>query len=306
MSLPICVIDIGGGGLRSACVDPDAPPNGEAVKNLSRSGPVASLGQVIEFVKSTCHGTRAISVATAGTIQHHRYVAVSPNIPALNGVDLGGKIREATDLSTCIANDMETAATGMALLFPHMSSFWGMTISSGIGVRLVVNGKIISETEAGHMPAFTSPFASLCGCRNRGCAEAVLSGDAMTRRIVQETGIQKIDIPDGMHPCAFFDQELPKRGKWAVSIEEVFVEGMATFLAILLSCVRVEAMIFKGKFALRLDRTVFAMIKRRMRDNIIDPSWVDGLEFLFSPQEPKDLDSFLGAAQIAREMFSLY
>lgn len=300
MNSCIRVIDVGGNGFRRADV------YGDEVKSLVASEPIKTVEEAIQFSKTDMpSSTIAISFASAGVIEDHDLIEKSPNVAVLSGVRLGSLVRKETGLPSIVCNDMEAAAIGMSILFPNLPYFMGITWSSGIGARVVKNKEIISESEVGHICLDNSPYAMLCGCGLRGCAEAILSGDAIKRRVVSEVSLRCIDIPATMHPCALFDQELSRRAKWAEEIKELIVEGMATFLANIQSTFCLPAIVWKGNFAQQMDRAVFAKIKLRMMTKIINPTWVERLEFWFSPQDPKDKDSFLGAAAIAKKVLSL-
>jgi predicted NBD/HSP70 family sugar kinase len=215
--------------------------------------------------------------------------------------------REASKKQVAVANDMETAVTGMAQLFPNLEYFMDITWSSGIGIRLVKNGLIVSNSEASHTPLDRSPFASLCGCGLRGCFDAVVGGNGLARRVIAETQMRGIALPEGMHPCAALDRAYVADEPWAVAIYELIVEGMGSFLATLQTTLQVPAIVWKGGFAqnaLRLPN-IEKKIRAAMRMRMANPEWEADLNFRFVPQPPdviEDAEAFLGAAALALRM----
>jgi predicted NBD/HSP70 family sugar kinase len=298
------VVDIGGTGIRRANVRNEVEISD--LESLDFCGQVPSVETIVKFAMDNMQsGTNLISFACPGVIVDHSLVKKSPNIPSLNGVNLGKLFKEEPQVFCAICNDMEAAAAGMAELFSQLHYFLAITVSSGIGIRVVKDKEIISDSEGGHICIDYSPYAPLCGCGARGCAEAIVSGNAIERRIIDETKKRGIVIPDSMHPSAFFDDQLGNGFDWAIDIEEIFVEGMASYLSSLLAILHFPAIVWKGEFAQRLAKGVFTMIKDRMRKKLrVAPEWADNLEFYFSPHDIKDKDSLIGAAAIARKLRS--
>jgi glucokinase len=86
-------------------------------------------------------------------------------------------------------NDAVAAAVGEAAWGAGRgtTSFVYLTISTGIGCGVVLNGQVLrgagdAHGESGHQVIDLDPQAPLCFCGARGCWEVLASGTAMTRR----------------------------------------------------------------------------------------------------------------------------
>ncbi|MBN1582898.1 MAG: ROK family protein [Anaerolineae bacterium] len=109
-----------------------------------------------------------------------------PNLPGWHDVPLRQLIQDAMGIPAFLENDANAAAIGEYLYGAgrgtrHMVY---VTVSTGIGGGLILDGKIYHGTtggagEIGHMTIL--PRGPHCGCGNRGCLEALASGTAIAR-----------------------------------------------------------------------------------------------------------------------------
>lgn len=305
MERPIRVIDGGGNGFRRADI------YGKEVKNLAatKRGEIDTPQKLVGFSCADLPSRLAgVSYAMAGDIDAG-VVITSAQIPWLNGCHLGRCTSDALRKKrmsgqVLVCNDMDGAVMGMAQLLPNQPYFMGMTWSSGIGNRIFRKGEILASGEGGHAPLDPSPFASFCGCGNRGCVESICGGESVKRRVLAETEILGVTIPKGMHPCCFLDR-CYKKGKrtnqWAFDLYMIIARGMGTYLAFLQSHLRLPLVVWKGTFASHALPLVDEMIRRFMREKLINPSWEDEMRFTFSPEPEKD--SLIGAAAFFRQTF---
>lgn len=290
----IRAVDGGGTGFRRADID------GTKVVNfcVTRRAP-KNVSELMRFVKNglpkDCAG---VSYAIAGIIKNNDTFVNSPNIHFLDGISLAKETVKATGLPSGVFNDMEAAVTGMATLLPHEKYFMGITWSSGIGLRIWNNGKILSTAEGGHCMLDPSPFAPLCGCGKRGHAEGILSGIAIAKRVISETQALHIALPKDIDPCKFLDKCYKNKETWAVELYDVISNGMGIFLANIQSVLHLPLIAWKGSVALHALKLIEYRIRRSMELHIIDPTWTDkdNLRFVLSPKP--EFDSLIGAAAL--------
>jgi predicted NBD/HSP70 family sugar kinase len=296
-------VDIGGNGVRPA----DVEVSGKAVniiRRLERGHPF-SQGELLDVVlKDLLPETRTIAYCAAGVIERSDRIVNSPNAHWLNGMELATETRRRSGKPAKVFNDMEGAVTGMAALLPDAPFFMGITWSSGIGLRIWRDGRLLSHVcEGGHMVVDISPTAPLCGCGRRGHAEAIAGGEAVKRQVLDVTSARKIEIPEEVHPTQFLNDCFRRREEWAVMLYSAVARGMGVLLANVVSFIPVPAIVWKGTFAGKggLD-LVEGLIRRTMREVMIEPKWAapGRLKFIKSPGEPDD-DSLIGAARLISE-----
>lgn len=332
----IRVIDIGGDGFRRVDIDSRAVENIEAkdveqiraeikakikdsdiVKRKKES--ISDLDSLMRFVVDGLEGgkIKGIAYSVAGVIEDHRLIKNSPNAHFLDDVDLKEKTEgymKDAELESFVFNDMETAVTGMATLLGKPRYFMGITWSTGIGLRIWSDGKILSVAEGGHMVLEPSPFAPLCGCGKRGHAEAIMGGASIERRVVAEAtalGLPgELNITFGkdegqIRAAKFLDdaylgQYSSEAKIWATDFYGRVVRGMGIFLANIQSLLNLPLIAWKGTVArevlwgrLKLEPEVRAV----MREYLIDPTWADkdNLRLVETPGLG-DRDAFIGAA----------
>jgi len=303
--MKILSVDGGGRGFRKAVVE------NETITMLEESKIITSSQGLIDFVaRDMFSDVEAISFAVAGDIEHHQRVVISPNCRFLNGLDLAALTRVATDRQVLVCNDMEAAATGMSVLFPDLKHFMGITWSSGIGMRIVMDGKVIGESEAGHMQFDPAENAPICGCGRRGCADVVLGGIRLQETVRNAANLHGDKIPERYKwPSVFLDDCYNAGLPWAVEISDKLVYDMARFLANLQSVLRFPVVVWKGGVAkgILLNQNRDRDIILQMRGMLMNPAWADDLRFYHSSlaHKTKDADSLIGAAKILRQIYGM-
>jgi len=110
----------------------------------------------------------------------------SPNLPGWKDVPLRDIIQEKLKKKAFLINDGNAAALGEYYFgaAKGTSHFIYVTISTGIGGGIVVDGKILNGSkgmagEVGHMTI--ADEGPPCHCGNRGCWEALASGTALAK-----------------------------------------------------------------------------------------------------------------------------
>lgn len=135
--------------------------------------------QIVDIIEDFCKTfeIRAAGIGIAGFIRKKDACVVkSPNLPFLNGICFGGLIREKVSLPIFLENDANLSAWGefMSLNDPRPDSFVHVTLGTGLGAGLILNGEIWRGEggfagELGHV--IVNPEGRRCGCGSRGCVE---------------------------------------------------------------------------------------------------------------------------------------
>lgn len=174
-----------------------------------RPNPTADVEDVVGVVREVVGSLRDASPLTVDGLG----IAVSGDVDRENGfvrdspllgwraVPLAQLLEESIGIPVVIENDVR-ALTVTELFFGSgrdADSFAVVTIGTGIGCGLYLNGRIVRGAhgvsgEIGHLP-LASPEA-VCSCGRRGCVEATASTDAILQRIRSGRGEPTLSISD--------------------------------------------------------------------------------------------------------------
>jgi glucokinase len=208
-------IDIGGTKLATVVAD----GKGNILSKVRRptradKGPEYAIQLLFEMVYETISqagleqkSISAIGVSCGGPLDTKTGIVYSPpNLPGWDAFPLKARLESEFKVATTIENDANASALAEyrfgggrgydAILY--------MTMSTGIGGGIVINGKVYhgandSAGEVGHQ--ILLPDGPLCGCGKRGCLEALCSGPAIARRakeaIQKESHTAILGLADG-------------------------------------------------------------------------------------------------------------
>jgi predicted NBD/HSP70 family sugar kinase len=147
--------------------------------------------------------TRRLGLAVAGDVDRTTgLVRYSPFLHWHN-VPLSQRAARITGLAVTVENDVKalTAAEHWFGEGVGAESFALVTVGTGIGCGLVVNGRLVSGShgvagEIGHISVdATGPD---CHCGGRGCVEAIAGTDAIVRQARDRSGRPELTIDDAV------------------------------------------------------------------------------------------------------------
>ncbi len=180
-------LDIGGTKIAGAVVD----ATGDVLMQLVEPTPAKSDAEAVTAVLLDLidrlraqHHVAAIGVGAAGIVEW----PVGRMLWAPNNAYRDWPVREqlekATALPVVVDNDANVAALAEARLGEPYPNTVLVTVGTGIGGGLVMDGEIYRGptglgAELGHI--ILNPDGPRCGCGNHGCFEAYASGTALTR-----------------------------------------------------------------------------------------------------------------------------
>ncbi|MEA4882618.1 MAG: ROK family protein [Clostridia bacterium] len=188
-------VDLGGTKIASALVD-DTLQALRSVRLATQAEEGADavmdriVGSVLSLAEQTpggISGVCAIGIGAPGPLNHEAgIVDDAPNLRWRN-VPVTRILSERLGRPVYLENDANAAALaenrmGAGRGTRHMMY---VTVSTGIGSGLVLNGKVFHGAtggagELGHTTMLAD--GPMCGCGNRGCLEALASGTAIARR----------------------------------------------------------------------------------------------------------------------------
>jgi glucokinase len=213
--LPVLAIDLGGTKIAAALISSDNRVTDKAHSlTLVSEGlqPVTSrIFSMIDRLLSQSNTDPArlygIAIAAAGAIDTDKgLITSSPNFPGWINVPLRDMVRKRYGVDTRLVNDASAAALAEHRLGAGRgaANLIYITVSTGIGGGIIVNGELYSGTsgcagEIGHMTIDAN--GPECNCGNVGCLEVLASGTAVAgeakRRIKQGGQSRLTDIVSG-------------------------------------------------------------------------------------------------------------
>lgn len=162
------------------------------------------IGEIEDQAVDQRAAIRAVGVGAAGPVTRQLETVSPINIPALREFPLRSRLAELTGLP--VYGDLDAKALALAEGWLGAAqghqNFCAMTVSTGIGGGIVLDGELLDgqSGNAGHIGhIIVEPGGRRCGCGAQGCLEAEASGlaiEAITGRppteptyeIMQRTG----------------------------------------------------------------------------------------------------------------------
>lgn len=187
-------IDLGGTNIAAGVVSEDGKiliqdsvptdstrPNIEIVKDM------AELSKsLIERLGKSTEDIKGVGIGCPGTIDFEKGEVVYSNNIKMEHFPIAEEFKKFLDLPVKVDNDANCAAMGEYTASGKGSdSFMLITLGTGVGSGLVINGKMFrgfngAATEAGHMTLVSD--GEMCTCGKAGCWEAYASVTALIRQ----------------------------------------------------------------------------------------------------------------------------
>lgn len=191
----IFAADLGGTHLRAATVD----RHGEIRFRFKQNTPQAPdanaivdaiVAAVLESQQQSgsVNQISAVSLVVPGTVNVAENAVVrAPNLPCLDGFQLGAALTERLGVPAIIENDANAAAVGEMWQGAAVgcNTIICVTLGTGVGGGIILDGKLWrgvdgAAAEIGHM--CVDPFGGVaCTCGSRGCLEVFASATAIVR-----------------------------------------------------------------------------------------------------------------------------
>lgn len=191
-------VDLGGTNCLAGAVDPDGKVLGES---KSRTKTEAGADAVVQDMSDTVlaaikraglkkRDILGVGVGVPGPVDPQTcIIARCPNLgPTWDNFPLAEKLSALLDLPVTVDNDVNVGAVGEHMYGAGRGTrdMLAIFVGTGIGGGLILNGKLRagfrnSAGEVGHMVILAD--GPLCGCGERGHAEALASRTAMERYI---------------------------------------------------------------------------------------------------------------------------
>jgi glucokinase len=182
-------VDIGGSKILVAASEGGEPKilRSQKIKTPEKGEDgIAEIVRLIEHVAETAP-IDSIAIAAPGPFDREEgfYGPVVANLPGWANTRLTEPLKQHFKVPVSLHQDVEAAGIAEASIGAARAESYVLyvTISTGIGASLVVNGEPyhgVYNLEAGHI--IIDPEGPLCGCGGRGHFEALASGPAIKKR----------------------------------------------------------------------------------------------------------------------------
>lgn len=140
-----------------------------------------------------------IGVGVPGDVDAQGTGIVNSTQLGWTNVPIGSTLRRELGLPVLVENNVNAVAMAERLygLGRRHRNFLVVTIGTGVGAAIVIDGAIVRGTrggagEVGHIPVRDD--GPLCSCGNRGCLETLISEEALVR-VARERSVIATDAP---------------------------------------------------------------------------------------------------------------
>lgn len=188
-------IDIGGTFIKYGVVDENINPLTDNKLDTADSSNEL-IRQTLKIIdeQKQAYRIQAVGIGVPGFIsKKERIIKKSPNMLFLNGIHFENEIRNRCDIPVFVENDANLAAFGVFFLLkdPKPKSFIHLTLGTGVGSGIVLNGEIWQGecgfgAELGHM--IVNPQGRKCGCGGIGCIETEASAKGIVNTYNEFSG----------------------------------------------------------------------------------------------------------------------
>ncbi|MCX7770351.1 MAG: ROK family protein [Proteobacteria bacterium] len=135
---------------------------------------------------------KAIGIGVPGLVRSDGVVVESPNFPEWHEINFNEILKNSLNVPVCIENDANLFTIGEGFIgsAKDCKNFVGITLGTGVGGGIVLNGKIYRGNkgmagEIGHI--VIHPSGPQCSCGKKGCLEAYSSATAIEKMMEQQT-----------------------------------------------------------------------------------------------------------------------
>lgn len=208
MSKYIVGIDIGGTNIKAGVLDKEGNIIYScSIKTLADNGSEDVLNRISNLVSDMLNENKiskedvaGIGMGIPGPVNTDTgVVSFCPNMKGWENLNASKKLEELTSLAVKVGNDVNVITMGEAWIGAAKGylNVLGLTLGTGIGGGIVVNGKLVSGVSggAGEIGHIKVEFdGKLCGCGQRGCWEAYASATGLQREAISRLSVNKENL----------------------------------------------------------------------------------------------------------------
>jgi glucokinase len=281
----VLAIDLGGTKIAVGIVDANGQVLTKKISPTPLGDVAATKSCILSLASEVLHEVGqadAIGLALPGIVDRRKGILIRSPSSGWRNVPFAEIICNALRLPVFAENDVNACAWGeyhfgAGAGLKYESLFW-MTISTGIGGALLVDGKIIEGAnsmagEIGHL--IVNPGGALCSCGNCGCLEAEAAGPAWRRIALQflksgqSSSLRQID-PETLDAAAVA-QAARSHDRLGLLVVEHIATMVSYGIAAVQNILDPQAIIIGGGIAKSLD-LLLPVINKKLPDLILASS----------------------------------
>lgn len=304
-------VDIGGTNIRAA-VFTEAEISPITRKKIPTRGNQLPQDRMVELIAEIWPGNysvSAIGISAPGPLDPVSGMIFSaPNIPAWKNFPLKTYIEEKFHIPVVTGNDANMAALGewkYGAGIGHHDILY-LTISTGIGGGVIIGDQLILGCKglAGELGHFTvDPDGPACGCGKKGHLEAMASGPAISRYVIDQINKGRFSSLPNSLSITTRDIALAASQGDGLAIEALTRAGeyIGKALADYLHVFNPSIIILGGGVSFS-GPVLIETIRKAVYQNVISPQYTEDL--IFTTAALGDDAGLLGALTLARMEFS--
>lgn len=259
-------IDFGGTNIKIGCFDNDINLiQKSSVPTEAEMEPAFVLDKMVQGSLNLLRDTglktedvRAVGIGAPGPSKIDSGIIVAaPNMPKFKNIPIRDIISKQLNKPVAFENDANVACLGEYVVGAGkgVSDMVFFTLGTGIGGGLICNGQIVhgfndNAGELGHI--IVQRGGRLCGCGQRGCAEAYASANSTAKRATEaieagaESSLKAVLEKNGLITCKNVYEHLAAGDELAKKITDETAEILAVLSVNMIHVTGPAKIVFAG------------------------------------------------------------
>jgi glucokinase len=312
-------IDFGGTNIKIGCFTAELKLLWKiSIPTDADMGPAIVIDRMSDTIKETAgkkntplETIKAIGIGTPGPAKYTEGIIIRcTNLPKFTNVPITKILKEKLGRPVILDNDANVACLGefVAGSSENIKDMVFFTLGTGIGSGIISDGKLLhgsgdNAAELGH--TIVKINGRLCGCGQRGCAEAYASASNTAKRATEaieagaKSSLQAVLKERGQITSKDVYEHLAKGDELAKKITDETAEALAVLCVNALHCTEPAKIVFAGGMIAAGD-ILLNRIKYYFRQHIWKIKQEDTVEICFTTVGEDA--GIIGAAALAKEL----
>jgi len=273
-------LDVGGTFLKGACIDDGGHVKTrlhEPIRKESANDLLTQIESAVHTLESQC-AAGAVGIGLPGIVDERGTLRSAPNVPVLDGLQVGDEVFRRTGRPAFAQNDANAAALAEAWAGAGRgaSNLLFVTLGTGVGGGIVLDGRIWGghtgyAGEIGHVQV--DPGGIPCGCGSWGCVETIAGIGGWVRRAEEARQRRESSLAGRKLDPEVIVQAAREGDAVALEVVDGAAAAVAVGVAACLNLLNLERVVIGGGVAAAgvflLDRIV-EQTRRRLFPHVFD------------------------------------